>query len=119
MLLSENNLDWGALPFQGEALLDVKGVKDFLDTPHMMQMETRQREADIEAMHEVASRIRKQVRSIIHSVRCWRKRHSDFENSTRLRYSAYEGALCYTDLRRHWMYYRHAMQELSEMRGRC
>lgn len=66
---------------------------------------------DLSMMPEIIGRIRKQLYFIIHSIRCWRERHEGFDNPLRRRYSAYEGAMCYADLRRHWAYYRHAVRE--------
>ncbi len=66
---------------------------------------------DLKALRDVIERIRNQLYFIIHSIRCWRERHAGFENAVRLRYSSYEGAMCYADLRRHWAYYRHAVRE--------
>jgi len=113
MFVAEDIKNSNHFPFPDEGYSGQKNFEDFLSTPHMKALNVKQREADIAAMQEVTKRIREQVRFIVHSVRCWRDRHTDFDNSTRLRYSAYEGALCYTDLRRHWSYYRHAMNELK------
>ncbi|NCT40247.1 MAG: hypothetical protein GW778_01100 [Alphaproteobacteria bacterium] len=91
-----------------------RDFEDFLSSKYFLQADLQQRQEDLEAMREVTLRIREQVRSIIRSLRGWQASHTSFHNTTRLRYSAYEGALCYSDLRRHWAYYRHAMRELSE-----
>lgn len=104
-----------SLPFSAEGVFGRQDFEDFLRTPHMRQVDARKRAQDVEAMRAVTARIRKQLRFIVHSVRCWRERHGHIGDPVRLRYSAYEGALCYSDLRRHWAYYRHAMRELGEM----
>ena len=105
----------GRLPFHDNVSVGLRDLEDFLNTPHMIRVEARQKEEDLEVMFEVTKRIREQLRYIIHAVRCWRSRHEMLEHSVQLRYSAYEGALCYSDLRRHWAYYRHAMAELTVM----
>ena len=92
-----------------------KDFEDFLSSQYFLQANLRERSEHEEAMREVTTRIREQVRCIIRSLRLWQDRHAAFENNTRLRYSAYEGALCYSDLRRHWAYYRHAMAELRKL----
>jgi len=90
--------------------------EDFLNTAYMRHHDTLQQAQDLKAMQDVTKRLRQQLRFIIHALRCWRERHARFENSIRLRYSAYEGALCYADLRRHWAFYRHAMGEMGILR---
>lgn len=92
-----------------------KDFEDFLVSGYFLQANLRERVEHVNAMREVTARIREQVRCIIVSLRRWQDRHAGFENNTRLRYSAYEGALCYSDLRRHWAYYRHAMAELGKL----
>lgn len=88
--------------------------EDFLNTAYMRHHDAHQQAQNLKAMQDVTRRLRQQIKFIIHALRCWRERHAQFENTMRLRYSAYEGALCYADLRRHWLFYRHAM---GEMRG--
>ena len=92
-----------------------KDFEDFLNSRYFLQANSNQKSEDIEAMVETTKRIREQVRCIIMSLRAWHKRHESYKNRTRLRYSYYEGALCYSDLRRHWAYYRHAMKEYAKM----
>ena len=103
---------------EGDPYSKAQGFEEFLDTPFMQHQNARQKEADLAAMQEVTARLREQLRFIIHALRCWRDRHASYENTTRLRYSAYEGALCYADLRRHWAFYRHAMQEFKSLKIR-
>lgn len=103
--------------FEPGALIGARDFEDFLDShPYLMNGSADKQAEDLQEMEEVVKRIRAQVRHIVHSVRCWRGRHGEYDHPVRLRYSAYEGALCYTDLRRHWSYYRHAMRELSRHR---
>lgn len=114
MLAAENYMSPVSLPFRYDGEAQIRDFEDFLGSPHISRLEGVKKDGDVEAMHEVTMRIREQLRFIIHSLRCWRERHETYDNDTRLRYSAYEGALCYSDLRRHWMYYRHAMKEMNE-----
>ncbi|MFK7839539.1 MAG: hypothetical protein AB8B83_04345 [Bdellovibrionales bacterium] len=116
MLAAKTINDLTDFPFPDDTLVGAKDYEDFLSTPQMKALHQQKRSVDIVAMNDVVKRIRAQLRYILRSVRAWRASHDDYENAIRLRYSAYEGALCYTDLRRHWAYYRHAMRELSALR---
>jgi len=97
----------------GNSNVPEKDFEDFLNSQYFLQSDLQQKQESYDAMLEVTQRIRGQVRSIVRSLRHWQDNHAEFQNNTRLRYSAYEGALCYSDLRRHWAYYRHAMRELQ------
>ena len=116
-MLAANNAAYDSAPlFDGEAFVDAKDYEDFLKTSDFVTVDRRNREKDIEDMRVVTGRIRQQVRHIIEAVRFWRTRHAEIDSRLKIRYSSYEGALCYTDLRRHWLYYRHAMKELNSMK---
>ncbi len=91
-----------------------QGFKSFVleqSTKQPVSLHVVSMDGDAEEMRFIIKRIRTQLRFIIHSVRCWEGRHAQITHPLRKRYSAYEGALCYADLRRHWVYYRHAMRE--------
>lgn len=101
--------------FQPAELIKAQDFVDFLQTESFLKLDQKRRSEDLKQMQDVTQRIRQQVRYIVKSVRCWRERHADLEGDLHQRYSTYEGALCYADLRRHWAYYRHAMKEYSDM----
>lgn len=98
------------------ALREAKDFGDDARSQSYLVVNRPAREEDLEQMEVVIGRIRKQLKFIVYSVRCWQGRHEGFDNALRLRYSAYEGTFCYADLRRHWRYYRHAMAEYYAMR---
>ena len=74
-----------------------------------------QKDADIEEMRYVLKTIRLQLKGILGAIRAWKAEHEALEHPLRKRYSAYEGALCYADLKRHWAYYRYAMGEYLKL----
>ena len=73
------------------------------------------RDTDAQEMQRVLKIIRLQLKGILNAVRAWKVEHEALEHPLRKRYSAYEGALCYADLRRHWAYYRYAMAEYVKL----
>lgn len=99
---------------QGEAGLLVEllvgapeGVSNDI-MPYALVSEAHQ----VQALSEVVDRVRAQLLTIIGSCKAWKVRHAGLTGEIEMRYSAYEGMLCFQDLRRYWALYRHASREL-------
>ena len=67
---------------------------------------------EVAALREVVARIRMQMSFIVQSCKKWKICHAGMIGEVEVRYSTYEGVLCFQDLRRHWALYRHASREL-------
>ena len=65
-----------------------------------------------QALEEAVDRVRTQILGLIGVCRAWKVRHAGLTGEIEVRYSAYEGMLCFQDLRRYWALYRHASREL-------
>ena len=105
------NFDFAAF----QSFLKERDISTFVEQQDVSGAAYADHISDAQTMAEIVARVRKQLRFILHAVRCWQERHDSCDDLLRLRYSAYEGSFCYADLRRHWAYYRHAMREYHDL----